>query len=119
VSSGREPTILLVAGVLASGCLRAPIGDDQGDGSAELGSSDRSDEGSTGLGATDSRLGDDDDAETSRGPDACHPSYAPCLPIVDDLDCSDVIALGVAPVTVLGSDDYGLDSDHDGLGCEP
>jgi hypothetical protein len=48
----------------------------------------------------------------------CHPSYSPCLPIVDDLDCADIRAMGVAPVRVLGSDPYRLDGDNDGLGCE-
>ena len=48
----------------------------------------------------------------------CHPSYTPCLPVVGDLDCADVRALGVAPVRVLGSDPYRLDGDGDGLGCE-
>jgi micrococcal nuclease len=48
----------------------------------------------------------------------CHPSYTPCLPIVDDLDCPDIRAMGVAPVQVIGPDDYHLDGDHDGLGCE-
>ena len=49
---------------------------------------------------------------------ACHASYSPCLPIVGDLDCADVRALGVAPVRVLGSDPYRLDGDNDGYGCE-
>ena len=49
---------------------------------------------------------------------SCHPSYSPCLPIVGDLDCADVRALGVAPVRVLGSDPYRLDGDNDGFGCE-
>ena len=49
---------------------------------------------------------------------ACHASYSPCLPIVGDLDCADVRALGVAPVRVLGSDPYRLDGDNDGWGCE-
>jgi endonuclease YncB( thermonuclease family) len=48
----------------------------------------------------------------------CHPSYDPCLPIVADLDCSDVRAMGKAPVTVKGPDDYRLDRDGDGIGCE-
>jgi hypothetical protein len=48
----------------------------------------------------------------------CHPSYDPCLPIVDDLDCPDVRALGVAPVDVIGPDSYRFDRDNDGLGCE-
>ena len=48
----------------------------------------------------------------------CHSSYSPCLPIVADLDCADIRAMGVAPVRVLGSDPYRLDGDNDGLGCE-
>ena len=49
---------------------------------------------------------------------SCHPSYVPCLPIVDDLNCPDVRAMGKAPVQVIGPDDYRLDADHDGIGCE-
>jgi micrococcal nuclease len=49
---------------------------------------------------------------------SCHPSYSPCLPIVGDLDCADIRAMGVAPVRVLGSDPYRLDGDNDGWGCE-
>jgi endonuclease YncB( thermonuclease family) len=48
----------------------------------------------------------------------CHPSYKPCLPMTGDLNCPDVRALGLAPVRVVGPDDYYLDSDNDGLGCE-
>lgn len=48
----------------------------------------------------------------------CHSSYSPCLPIVADLNCDDVRALGVAPVRVLGSDPYRLDGDNDGSGCD-
>jgi micrococcal nuclease len=48
----------------------------------------------------------------------CHPSYSNCLPIVSDLDCPDVRALGKAPVRVIGADPYRLDADNDGLGCE-
>lgn len=48
----------------------------------------------------------------------CHPSYSPCLPIVGDLDCPDVRALGKAPVRVIGVDSYRLDRDGDGIGCE-
>jgi micrococcal nuclease len=54
----------------------------------------------------------------SGGGSNCHPSYDPCLPIVADLDCKDVRAMGKAPVDVIGPDDYRLDGDHDGLGCE-
>ena len=35
-----------------------------------------------------------------------------------DLDCSEVRAMGAAPVTVKGPDDYELDAEDDGLGCE-
>jgi hypothetical protein len=48
----------------------------------------------------------------------CHPSYSPCLPIVGDLNCPDVRAMGKAPVDVIGYDDYRLDGDGDGVGCE-
>jgi endonuclease YncB( thermonuclease family) len=48
----------------------------------------------------------------------CHPNYSPCLPIVSDLDCADVRAMGLAPVRVIGSDPYRLDGDNDGWGCE-
>ena len=48
----------------------------------------------------------------------CHPSYDPCLPIVDSLDCAQVRAMGKAPVTVKGPDEYMLDPEEDGKGCE-
>jgi hypothetical protein len=48
----------------------------------------------------------------------CHPSYSPCLPVVADLNCPDVRAMGKAPVRVIGPDAYHLDRDHDGIGCE-
>ena len=45
----------------------------------------------------------------------CHPSYiGACLPIGPDLDCADV----PRPVRVVGPDEYRLDADHDGSGCE-
>lgn len=53
---------------------------------------------------------------------SCHPSYNPCLdPNASDYDCEG--GSGDGPmytgfVTVSGSDDYGLDSDGDGTGCE-
>lgn len=108
--------------MLASGCLRAPIGDDYGDGSNGHGSGDASDEDdSSGIGWSDETGLDEGSGETTPGPEpepVCHPSYVPCLPVVDDLDCPDVVDLGAAPVSVIGPDDYGLDSDHDGVGCE-
>ena len=48
----------------------------------------------------------------------CHDSYRPCLPITGDLDCADVRAMGLAPVRVVGPDDYRLDADNDGFGCD-
>ena len=44
----------------------------------------------------------------------CMAGYSPCLPIVADLNCSDI----GHPVTVTGSDPYRLDRDHDGTGCD-
>jgi micrococcal nuclease len=66
-------------------------------------------------------LGGPTPAPTNRptgGGSNCHPSYDPCLPIVVDLDCKDVRAMGKAPVQVKGPDEYRLDGDHDGIGCE-
>ncbi|APE34003.1 hypothetical protein BOX37_08495 [Nocardia mangyaensis] len=51
----------------------------------------------------------------------CHPSYDPCLPITSDVDCAGGSGDGPVysgPVRVIGPDDYGLDSDGDGFGCE-
>jgi len=48
----------------------------------------------------------------------CHPSYDPCVPDGPDLDCPDIRAMGLAPVDVIGPDEYRLDGDHDGQGCE-
>jgi endonuclease YncB( thermonuclease family) len=52
------------------------------------------------------------------GATACSPSYTSCLPIVDDLNCPAVRAMGKAPVKVIGPDMYRLDSDGDGVACE-
>jgi len=52
----------------------------------------------------------------------CDPNYSGCVPIASDVDCSGGSGNGPAyvqgPVTVVGSDIYGLDSDSDGVGCE-
>ncbi len=48
----------------------------------------------------------------------CYASYEPCLPVVGDLDCADVRALGKAPVGVSGSDPYRRGGDADGTGCK-
>jgi hypothetical protein len=44
----------------------------------------------------------------------CHPSYSPCLPDGPDLDCGDING----QVTVKGPDEYRLDADDDGTGCD-
>lgn len=53
----------------------------------------------------------------------CDPNYSgACVPIDTDVDCAEGSGNGPSyvkgPVKVIGSDIYGLDSDHDGLGCE-
>lgn len=57
-------------------------------------------------------------ASASASAAACHQNYSKCLPVVSDLDCDDIRALGKAPVKVIGADPYRLDGDNDGLGCE-
>ncbi len=59
-------------------------------------------------------------ASTSSG---CDPNYSGgCVPIASDVDCEGGGGNGPAyvrgPVTVIGSDIYGLDRDNDGIGCE-
>lgn len=44
----------------------------------------------------------------------CAAGYSPCLPVVADLNCPEV----PGPVTVTGGDQYGLDRDGDGIGCD-
>ncbi|MGW6283290.1 G5 domain-containing protein [Kribbella sp. NPDC055071] len=52
----------------------------------------------------------------------CDPNYSGCVPIASDVDCSGGSGNGpeyvAGPVEVIGSDIYGLDRDHDGIGCE-
>ena len=50
----------------------------------------------------------------------CDPNYVGgCVPpYPPDLDCSDLRALGLAPIRSTGSDPHGLDGDDDGIGCE-
>ena len=104
------------------GCLRAPLssdgGDDGLDESASTGATGADDV--DGLGMSGPLLPSDSGADdgTDDSAASCHPSYVPCLPVVDDLDCDDVRALDAAPVQVVGDDPYGLDADHDGIGCE-
>lgn len=54
--------------------------------------------------------------ETQRGEDSnCNPNYSPCIPNASyDLDCADV----GKSVRVIGYDEYGLDRDGDGRGCD-
>jgi len=54
---------------------------------------------------------------------SCHPSYeGACLdPSASDYDCEGGSGDGpsyTGPVTVVGPDEYGLDSDGDGSACE-
>jgi hypothetical protein len=53
---------------------------------------------------------------------SCHPSYDPCLdPNAGDYDCEGGEGDGpeyTGLVTVTGSDDYDLDRDGDGTGCD-
>ncbi|WP_346347060.1 hypothetical protein [Arthrobacter sp. StoSoilB20] len=52
----------------------------------------------------------------------CDPNYSGCVPVASDVDCAGGKGNGPAyvrgPVTVIGSDIYGLDNDGDGIGCE-
>jgi hypothetical protein len=51
----------------------------------------------------------------------CHPSYDPCVPIASDLDCEGGSGNGpvyTGRVLVIGPDEYGLDDNGDGIGCE-
>lgn len=51
----------------------------------------------------------------------CHPSYDPCVPYASDVDCAGGSGNGPAytgTVRVIGPDEYDLDRDGDGWGCE-
>lgn len=52
----------------------------------------------------------------------CDPNYSGCVPIASDVDCAGGSGNGPAyvrgPVQIIGRDIYGLDADHDGVGCE-
>ncbi|MGI5219780.1 hypothetical protein [Nocardia sp. CA-290969] len=51
----------------------------------------------------------------------CHASYDPCVPITSDADCEGGSGNGPAytgRVRVIGPDDYDLDRDGNGIGCE-
>jgi hypothetical protein len=54
-------------------------------------------------------------------PNDCHPSYDPCVPVASDVDCLGGSGDGpvyTGTVRVIGPDEYGLDDDGDGVGCE-
>jgi hypothetical protein len=60
-------------------------------------------------------------APAAAPPSGCHPSYDPCVPIASDVDCAGGTGNGpvyTGTVQVIGPDEYGLDRDGDGLGCE-
>jgi hypothetical protein len=51
----------------------------------------------------------------------CHPSYRPCVPFAVDVDCAGGSGNGpeyTGRVEIIGPDEYDLDRDHDGIGCE-
>lgn len=53
----------------------------------------------------------------------CDPNYTgACVPIASDVDCAGGSGNGPAyvrgPVTVVGTDIYGLDRDKNGIGCD-
>jgi hypothetical protein len=52
----------------------------------------------------------------------CTPGYSPCISPGSDVDCAGGSGNGPryvsGPVTVTGDDPYGLDKDHNGVGCE-
>jgi hypothetical protein len=65
-----------------------------------------------------------DNAPVATTQPGCHSSYGDCVPIADDVDCSrergaDGPAFVALSVIVFGDDPYDLDTDGDGLGCEP
>lgn len=56
-------------------------------------------------------------------PSGCDRNYSgACVPVASDVDCAGGSGNGPAyvrgPVTVVGTDIYGLDRDGDGMGCE-
>ncbi|WP_459545625.1 hypothetical protein [Nocardia sp. X0981] len=54
-------------------------------------------------------------------PAGCHASYDPCVPVTSDVDCAGGSGNGpeyTGRVRVIGPDEYGLDRDGNGIGCE-
>ena len=61
-------------------------------------------------------------AETKAQGDNCLPNYDPCVEPALDVDCvggGDGPAFVQGPIRVVSIDIYGLDSDGNGIGCEP
>jgi hypothetical protein len=95
----RDAARLVMLATLATGCPRELLGDDESS-------------------STDDFDASSETTDAVEPAPSCHPSYDPCLPLADDLNCDDIIEMGKAPVVVVGDDEYGLDADDDGLGCE-
>jgi hypothetical protein len=60
-------------------------------------------------------------APLQQAPSDCHPSYDPCLAPMSDYDCAGGSGNGpgyTGTVRVTGYDEYDLDRDGDGIGCE-
>ncbi len=55
-------------------------------------------------------------------PSNCDPNYSGCVPRASDVDCAGGSGNGPAyvagPISVIGTDIYGLDRDNDGIACE-
>ncbi len=49
----------------------------------------------------------------------CDPNYQGCIPqYPPDLDCTDIKRMGLAPISVLGTDVHKFDGDGNGIGCD-
>jgi hypothetical protein len=60
-------------------------------------------------------------APAGAAPAGCHASYDPCVPITSDVDCAGGSGNGPAytgRVRVIGPDEYDLDREGNGIGCE-
>lgn len=120
--SWARAALCVTIAALAGACLRAPIGDEAWIDTEAAEAASETAGAPDGPGMSGPIPAADADGDSTTGPanadPACHPSYVPCLPVVDDLDCDEVRALDAAPVEVIGDDAYGLDADDDGIGCE-
>lgn len=48
----------------------------------------------------------------------CNPNYDPCVPNAQDQNCGASGGAVTYPVNVIGEDEYGLDRDGNGVGCQ-